>query len=642
MMTRKEKMLSALIKGETPDIEPITRTEKYLECAIKKSGTADAPEPVTRMDYLLRELADKMSQGGSGAETQTKTVDLSMADGDQTVTPDTGKVLSSVTITKPDTLIPGNIKKDINIGGVVGTLESGGGTQPQLHAPTISISEDTLTITPAANNGDFVTGWKGYSTVGGEEEFSLFGTLPAAVTSLDLTTIDLPASTYRFKATASGTNFQDSADSNVVNYSNIFYDITNNLTNCMSSNSATSVRHGSAYATTLTASSGYTMSGASVTVTMNGTDITSTAYANGVITIAQITGALVVTASAAVVTELSFSTQTSPITSPSSYDNNVFFVNGKFFAMAYNQDILTSVDGTTWVDSGVVSVGLSIKYPAYMVYDGSTYYLMCNNYPSNANFYKSDNGINWVSASITGLETNDRTNIKGLKYFNGKIACFSTNNIYVLNNTSTTPSTWSWSKVERKIDETSFSGNIVFCQNADYAFVFYNTTSSEATAHYNTYVTTDLTNWTLCESALAMATGSNAIGDLSQIVLSNGKFILMVTGSYTSDNVKLFESDGTFQWQEVSAYSQITSSAAKVYRAELIKTAIGVVLIPSNYQNTDKTTVRYAANVDSAGSWKTTSLPTAVSTNANKLTYAYGAGKLVVFVKGTEYSIADA
>lgn len=308
MMTRKEKMLSALIKGETPDIEPITRTEKYLECAIKKSGTADAPEPVTRMDYLLRELADKMSQGGSGAETQTKTVALSMADGDQTVTPDSGKVLSSVTITKPDTLIPGNIKKDVNIGGVVGTLESGGGTQPQLHAPTISISEDTLTITPAANNGDFVTGWKGYSTVGGEEEFSLFGTLPAAVTSLDLTTMNLPASTYRFKATASGTNFQDSADSNVVNYSNIFYNVTNTLTNCTSSNSAASVRHGSAYSATLTASSGYTMSGATVTVTMGGTDITSTAYSNGVVTIAALTGALVVTASAAELNQYDFAT----------------------------------------------------------------------------------------------------------------------------------------------------------------------------------------------------------------------------------------------------------------------------------------------------------------------------------------------
>lgn len=58
---------------------------------------------------------------------QTKTVELSMASGNQTISPDSGKVLSKVTINKPSTLIPANIKKDVVIGGVTGTLESGSG-----------------------------------------------------------------------------------------------------------------------------------------------------------------------------------------------------------------------------------------------------------------------------------------------------------------------------------------------------------------------------------------------------------------------------------------------------------------------------------------------------------------------------------
>lgn len=57
--------------------------------------------------------------------TQEKTVPLSMADGDQVVTPDEGKVLTKVTVQKPSTLTSENVKKDVNIGGVVGTLESG-------------------------------------------------------------------------------------------------------------------------------------------------------------------------------------------------------------------------------------------------------------------------------------------------------------------------------------------------------------------------------------------------------------------------------------------------------------------------------------------------------------------------------------
>ena len=60
-------------------------------------------------------------------EEETKTVDLNMASGNQTITPTSGKVLSQVVVKKPATMLPENIKKNVNIGGVTGTLEIGGG-----------------------------------------------------------------------------------------------------------------------------------------------------------------------------------------------------------------------------------------------------------------------------------------------------------------------------------------------------------------------------------------------------------------------------------------------------------------------------------------------------------------------------------
>ena len=66
-------------------------------------------------------------------EEEAKEVDLAMASGNQTITPTRGKTLSQVVVKKPATMLPENIKKDVNIGGVTGTLESGGGGELNIH-----------------------------------------------------------------------------------------------------------------------------------------------------------------------------------------------------------------------------------------------------------------------------------------------------------------------------------------------------------------------------------------------------------------------------------------------------------------------------------------------------------------------------
>ena len=76
------------------------------------------------------------------------------------------------------------------------------------------------------------------------------------------------------------------------------YAISNELINCTTSNSATSVKENVAYSATLTANDGYTLTGGTVTITMSGVDITATTYADGVISIASVTGDVEIFASA--------------------------------------------------------------------------------------------------------------------------------------------------------------------------------------------------------------------------------------------------------------------------------------------------------------------------------------------------------
>lgn len=76
--------------------------------------------------------------------------------------------------------------------------------------------------------------------------------------------------------------------------SNVYYSVTNNLTNCVSDNSEASAVKGGSYSATISANSGYTLS--SVVVTMGGTDITSTAVSGGTITIVSVIGDIVITA----------------------------------------------------------------------------------------------------------------------------------------------------------------------------------------------------------------------------------------------------------------------------------------------------------------------------------------------------------
>lgn len=74
---------------------------------------------------LLVAMADAVAS--SAVEEETKTISPDFSGGDVVVTPTEGKLLSEVTVQKPTNLEPGNIAKDVDVGGIVGTLETGGG-----------------------------------------------------------------------------------------------------------------------------------------------------------------------------------------------------------------------------------------------------------------------------------------------------------------------------------------------------------------------------------------------------------------------------------------------------------------------------------------------------------------------------------
>lgn len=121
-----------------------------------------------------------------GKEEQTKSVTIT-ANGTINITPEAGKTFSEVT--------------------VITAVES---EKPTLNAPTISLSNSTLTITNPATNGNFVTSYRIFN---GLAELAV-----VTSTTVDLSTLLTNSGTYSITVKASAPNFNNSAASNAVSY----------------------------------------------------------------------------------------------------------------------------------------------------------------------------------------------------------------------------------------------------------------------------------------------------------------------------------------------------------------------------------------------------------------------------------------
>ena len=155
-------------------------------------------------------------------EEEAKEVDLAMASGNQTITPTSGKVLSQVVVKKPATLIAGNIKKDVNIGGVTGTLEPQ--TAPTLQTKTVtptksqqSVSPDSgydglslVTVNAIPDNYVIPTGTVNITTNGTHDvsgKASVVVAVPSSQPTLNAPTIAINDKTLKITNPASNGNF---------------------------------------------------------------------------------------------------------------------------------------------------------------------------------------------------------------------------------------------------------------------------------------------------------------------------------------------------------------------------------------------------------------------------------------------------
>lgn len=96
----------------------ITASEGDFEFNITSNGTTTL---ATENTYVEHDIVFKVNVPSS--PTETVEVALSMARGNQVITPSDGKTMTKVTIVKPSTFLPENIKKGVNIGYITGTYE---------------------------------------------------------------------------------------------------------------------------------------------------------------------------------------------------------------------------------------------------------------------------------------------------------------------------------------------------------------------------------------------------------------------------------------------------------------------------------------------------------------------------------------
>lgn len=120
-------------EGDAVDNVPITldfsngdQTVTAPDGTLVKSAVIIKPETLIPENVKKGEIIAGI-EGEYVGEGEPISVPLNMADGDMVIEPSDGKLLSSVTVEKPETLNAENIAAGVEIAGIIGTHQGGGG-----------------------------------------------------------------------------------------------------------------------------------------------------------------------------------------------------------------------------------------------------------------------------------------------------------------------------------------------------------------------------------------------------------------------------------------------------------------------------------------------------------------------------------
>ena len=132
------------------------------------------------------------------------------------------------------------------------------------------------------------------TALNGKDKVTIYWTVANTVSNIDLTLTSYFARVKIFKIWIDKNSTESGGGGTTPE---TYYKITNNISHCINSNSASSVLKDSSYKATITPKGGYNIT--SITVTMGGVDITSSSVSGNNINITKVTGNVIITAECA-------------------------------------------------------------------------------------------------------------------------------------------------------------------------------------------------------------------------------------------------------------------------------------------------------------------------------------------------------